>query len=127
MEALLFRHMITLWRTAMLRLTKLKVTDEVNNAIEFHANTFVVVVPRLYASLEQRLARMATAATAAAALPAAAFAAPPSPATVAAPAAPAAAASEGAAPPLPPQLPAPLTACARGFLTPALASFTHGC
>ena len=68
-EARLFRHMITLWQTAMLRLTKLKVTDEVNNAIEFHANTFLVVVPRLYASLEQRLARMATAAPAAAALP----------------------------------------------------------
>ena len=49
-EARLFRHMITLWQTAMLRLTKLKVTDEVNNAIEFHAITFLVVVPRLNAS-----------------------------------------------------------------------------
>jgi phosphoenolpyruvate carboxylase len=57
-EDKLFRQMLALWQTAMLRMSKLKVTDEVNNALEYHSKTFLVVFPKIYASLEQRLTRM---------------------------------------------------------------------
>ena len=75
-EARLYRHILTLWQTAMLRMSKLKVTDEVNNALEFHKRTFLVVIPKLYQSLEQRLAHMHVAAAGIAAVAAAGPASP---------------------------------------------------
>jgi phosphoenolpyruvate carboxylase len=55
-ESRMYRQVLTLWQTAMLRLVKLKVTDEVNNGLEFYRGTFLSVVPKLYASLETQLA-----------------------------------------------------------------------
>jgi phosphoenolpyruvate carboxylase len=57
-EARIYRQILTLWQTAMLRLSKLKVTDEVNNGLEFYKGTFLNVVPKLYAALEKKLAAM---------------------------------------------------------------------
>ena len=50
-EASLHRLVLQLWQTAMLRLTKLKVADEVNNGLIFYQRTFLTCVPRLYADL----------------------------------------------------------------------------
>lgn len=46
---------LQLWQTAMLRLTKLKVIDEVSNALIFYQRTFLTCVPRLYADLDALL------------------------------------------------------------------------
>ncbi len=54
-EAGLYRTILQLWQTAMLRLTKLRVIDEIDNALSFYRYTFMQVVPSLYASLEERL------------------------------------------------------------------------
>ncbi|HEX7329582.1 MAG TPA: phosphoenolpyruvate carboxylase [Casimicrobiaceae bacterium] len=44
-----------LWQTAMLRLTRLRVRDEVDNGLAYYRYTFLTEVPRLYASLERLL------------------------------------------------------------------------
>ncbi|MGH8801025.1 MAG: phosphoenolpyruvate carboxylase, partial [Casimicrobiaceae bacterium] len=44
-----------LWQTAMLRLTRLRVRDEVENGLAYYRYTFLTEVPRLYASLERLL------------------------------------------------------------------------
>ena len=48
--------MLTLWQTRMLRTAKLSVIDEVNNGLSYFDTTFLRELPRLYASLEDRLA-----------------------------------------------------------------------
>lgn len=58
LDARLFRLVLRLWQTAMLRLTKLTVADEVNNALNFYARTFVHAVPAVYAHLESALLAM---------------------------------------------------------------------
>lgn len=60
-DAKLFRLVLRLWQTAMLRLVKLTVADEVNNALNFYARTFVYAVPAVYAHLEASLSAMPTA------------------------------------------------------------------
>jgi phosphoenolpyruvate carboxylase len=55
-QTALQRLVLQLWQTAMLRLTKLKVADEVNNALIFYQRTFLTCVPRLYADLDALLA-----------------------------------------------------------------------
>ena len=57
-DARLFRLVLRLWQTAMLRLVKLTVADEVNNALNFYARTFVHAVPAVYAHLEKALLAM---------------------------------------------------------------------
>ena len=47
--------MLILWRTNLLRQTKLKVIDEVANALSFYDYTFFHELPRLYGAIEDRL------------------------------------------------------------------------
>ena len=54
-EERLRRAVLILWRTNMLRQTKLKVIDEVANALSFYDYTFFHELPRLYGAIEDRL------------------------------------------------------------------------
>src|SRR5450631_567841 len=49
------REVLTLWRTNLLRRTKLTVLDEVANGLSFYDYTFLHEVPRLHCALEDRL------------------------------------------------------------------------
>jgi phosphoenolpyruvate carboxylase len=51
------RHVLALWQTRMLRRQRLAVIDEVANGLAFYDHTFLHELPRLYASLEDELAR----------------------------------------------------------------------
>ena len=57
MQAGLYRQVLALWQTAMLRLTKLQVGDEIDNGIAYYRYTFLDEIPRLYADLEEQCAR----------------------------------------------------------------------
>jgi phosphoenolpyruvate carboxylase len=57
LEHELYTWILTLWQTAMLRLTKLRVVDEIDNALAYYRDTFLAQIPRLYAEMEQTLAR----------------------------------------------------------------------
>lgn len=48
-------RVIQLWQTRLLRYTKLKVADEIENALSYYEATFLREIPRLYAELEDRL------------------------------------------------------------------------
>ena len=52
MQTGLYRQVLTLWQTAMLRLTKLQVKDEIDNGVAYYRYTFLDEIPRLYADLE---------------------------------------------------------------------------
>ncbi|HLH48125.1 MAG TPA: phosphoenolpyruvate carboxylase [Roseiarcus sp.] len=54
-EERLRRAVLTLWRTSMLRQTRLKVLDEVANGLSYYDYTFFSELPRLYAALEDEL------------------------------------------------------------------------
>ena len=54
-EEQLRRAVLILWRTNLLRQTKLKVIDEVTNALSFYDYTFFRELPRLYGAIEDRL------------------------------------------------------------------------
>src|SRR5450631_2644921 len=56
-EEKLRRAILTLWRTNMLRQTKLKVLDEVANGLSYYDYTFFKELPQLYGALEDELAR----------------------------------------------------------------------
>ena len=47
-HAALFRQVLGLWQTAMLRLSRLRVVDEVENGLAYYRYTFLGEVPRLY-------------------------------------------------------------------------------
>ena len=53
----LYTWILTLWQTAMLRLTKLRVVDEIDNALAYYRDTFLEQIPQLYAQMEQAIAR----------------------------------------------------------------------
>lgn len=55
------RAVLTLWQTRMLRPSRLSVIDEINNGLSYFSTTFLHELPRLYASLEDRLAAADTA------------------------------------------------------------------
>jgi len=55
-EAQLRRAILLLWRTNMLRQTRLKVIDEVSNGLSYYDYTFFRELPRLYAFIEDELA-----------------------------------------------------------------------
>ena len=55
-EHALRREILRLWLTAMLRLTRLTVADEIENGLAFFRLTFLQQMPRLYADLERALA-----------------------------------------------------------------------
>jgi phosphoenolpyruvate carboxylase len=54
-EERLRRAVLILWRTNLLRQTKLKVIDEVANALSFYDYTFFRELPRLYGAIEDKL------------------------------------------------------------------------
>jgi phosphoenolpyruvate carboxylase len=56
------RNMLALWQTRMLRRQRLAVIDEVANGIAFYDHTFLRELPRMYAALEDELARRGIAA-----------------------------------------------------------------
>jgi len=51
----LHAEVLRLWLTAMLRLQKLAVADEIANALAYFRGTFIPELPRLYADLERAL------------------------------------------------------------------------
>jgi phosphoenolpyruvate carboxylase len=55
-EATLHRLILQMWQTAMLRLTKLRVRDEVDNALNYFRASFLSEVPRLTANTLELLA-----------------------------------------------------------------------
>ncbi len=56
-DAALYRQVLQLWQTAMLRLSKLQVKDEIDNGLAYYRYTFLDQIPRIYADLGARLAR----------------------------------------------------------------------
>ncbi len=54
-EALMRARVTQLWQTRMLRLSKLTVADEVENALSYYACTFLREIPKLYRDLERAL------------------------------------------------------------------------
>ena len=54
-ENALRRFILILWQTRMLRPSKLKVHDEINNGLEYYRYTFLSEVPKIYANLERQL------------------------------------------------------------------------
>ena len=54
-EARIHLLVLTLWQTALLRLSKLSVSDEIDNGLVWYRRTFLTAVPRLYADLEGAL------------------------------------------------------------------------
>jgi phosphoenolpyruvate carboxylase len=56
-ETGLYRQVLALWQTAMLRLSKLRVADEIENGLAFYRYTFLTEIPKIYAALERVLRR----------------------------------------------------------------------
>ena len=56
----LYRQVLALWQTAMLRLNKLDVREEIDNGIGFYGSTFLAEIPRLYAAVETHCAQLET-------------------------------------------------------------------
>ncbi|MCX7896269.1 MAG: phosphoenolpyruvate carboxylase [Rhodocyclaceae bacterium] len=54
-EEALYRAILTLWQTRMLRPTRISVMDEVHNALSYYDTTFLPELPRLFNRLEDRL------------------------------------------------------------------------
>ena len=54
-EAQLRARVMQLWQTRLLRLTKLTVADEIENALSYYEATFLREIPKLYANLEREL------------------------------------------------------------------------
>ena len=48
-------RVLTLWQTAMIRLSRLRVIDEIENALSFYRLTFLTEIPRLYEEMEAAL------------------------------------------------------------------------
>ncbi len=53
----LYRQVLSLWQTAMLRLSKLTVADEIENGLAYYRYTFLAEVPRLHDMIATQLAR----------------------------------------------------------------------
>jgi phosphoenolpyruvate carboxylase len=49
------RSVLQLWQTAMLRLSRLRVIDEIDNALTFYRYTFLSELPKIYCDLERAL------------------------------------------------------------------------
>lgn len=54
-ESRLQGRVLQLWQTAMLRLTRLRVVDEIDNALVFYRRTFLSVVPQINRKLSRML------------------------------------------------------------------------
>ena len=53
----LYRQVLALWQTAMLRFSKLDVKEEIDNGIGYYPRTFLAEIPRLYEGVEACHAR----------------------------------------------------------------------
>ncbi len=53
----LYRQVLALWQTAMLRLSKLRVHDEIDNGLAYYRYTFLAELPRLYEDFAAGIAR----------------------------------------------------------------------
>jgi len=51
----LYRTVLRLWETAMLRLARLRVHDEIENALAYYPSTFLAVIPQLHRDAEARI------------------------------------------------------------------------
>ncbi|MBK7332449.1 MAG: phosphoenolpyruvate carboxylase [Betaproteobacteria bacterium] len=58
-EVRLHRRVLGLWQTAMLRLSRLQVVDEIENGLAYYRYTFLAELPRLYADLAASLGQRA--------------------------------------------------------------------
>ena len=56
-EVGLYRQILGLWQTAMLRLSKLQVRDEIDNGLAYYRYTFLDELPRMYERLSTGIAR----------------------------------------------------------------------
>ncbi len=54
-EAGLYRQVLSLWQTAMIRLEKLAVKDEIDNGLAYYRYTFLDELPRIYGTLEAQV------------------------------------------------------------------------
>ena len=54
-ETGLYRQVLALWQTAMIRLVKLKVEDEIENGLAYYRYTFLAEVPKLYLALAAKI------------------------------------------------------------------------
>jgi phosphoenolpyruvate carboxylase len=54
-EEVLRRFVLILWKTRMLRPTKLNIQDEIKNGLEFYRHTFLTEIPKIYAGLQKQL------------------------------------------------------------------------
>ncbi len=54
-EAELRMHVLTLWQTALLRLSKLRVRDEIDDALRYYQLTLLAEVPRLQLDVQREL------------------------------------------------------------------------
>jgi phosphoenolpyruvate carboxylase len=55
-QAAIARQVLTLWQSRMLRLAKLRVEDEIENALAYYGRTFFAEVPAIAADCERRVA-----------------------------------------------------------------------
>jgi len=49
------RNVLTLWQTSLVRHSRLRVLDEVSNALAYYDHTFLAALPEFYADLEDQL------------------------------------------------------------------------
>ncbi len=63
-EAGLYRQVLSLWQTAMIRLSRLAVRDEIDNGLAYYRYTFLAELPKLYLAVEARLAALGAAGSA---------------------------------------------------------------
>ena len=54
-ETQLYREILALWHTALLRPSKLSVHDEIENGLDVFRRSFLAVVPRLHVELGRQL------------------------------------------------------------------------
>ena len=54
-EGELKRSILQLWQTAMLRLSRLRVIDEIENGLSFYRYTFLSELPKIYSNMENAL------------------------------------------------------------------------
>ena len=62
-EAQLRARVTQLWQTRLLRLSRLTVADEIENALSYYEHTFLPEIPRIYAELERALGSREPVAT----------------------------------------------------------------
>ena len=60
-EARMRARVMQLWQTRLLRLSKLTVSDEIENSLSYYEATFLPEIPKIYAALEESLGQLPVA------------------------------------------------------------------